>query len=732
MQTLWTRVAQTRTACRCSQCLPALQATSRRATVAATQRVPKYITSSTLWYSGVFAVAATYDASRKMRRREEWERVIAEAQDELEVVEATIEQNTRAEIVEETVEKNIEDQQNDIVKSTATSETTNETTNDPKLSYDGDVLDISRELERHLDTTISTIPARINGENANKPILLDQVPFKPFHMAPQSIYADALQKQRLATKCWSGKKLELVEMCMDLLQLKAFAEINERGLLADAKACVPDEYARFFALDRLKLAGMYNVCVSDLKRLKNSRWDEYAAYSRSYNGTPLCRYEQDAAGDHLATTRELNHSLRQLFKRHNSSEPDDDAPLSTAELLAKVWYNVHVSPAPPNIDTFNILILGFARAREPAQARNVISALHLCHVRPNEVTLSAILRFFTATRDARAFSLWFGYVRGWYDGLSLARPDVVVNRAARDRLVDFRPPGAALGKVVQLPTPTPMVFGAIVRGVLHFDGFAAAWDTCRGMRPEGWQLNMSGWAPLLKDCARRADATAGFAIWDEILRLRRRSRRRGQGRKVQWTTDPIHLDTYTSMLRLCAKCDRRDLFEQVLAQAGAEHEIGPEPLAELIKTAMREDVEFRYSKRMEAEDEVLAGAAAAAVYGDAETRAYTFEQNDSLGASLPTADYAADEARAIIRDARFSSLPSLERTSMEQTSEHRSSNISAPTHRTVPSRPITDELSADSGPSDSAETVNTSHMPPFRKRVVYTEPLLEKPSIWIW
>ena len=86
MQTLWSRIAQSGaagSACKCPQCLTFAGGLTRRVGAGASRRTPKYLTSSTLWYSGIFAAAATLDAGAKVRRREKWDRAIAEVRQEL-------------------------------------------------------------------------------------------------------------------------------------------------------------------------------------------------------------------------------------------------------------------------------------------------------------------------------------------------------------------------------------------------------------------------------------------------------------------------------------------------------------------------------------------------------------------------------------------------------------------------------------------------------------------------
>jgi hypothetical protein len=374
---------------------------------------------------------------------------------------------------------------------------------------------------------------------------------------------------------------------VDLLQLKAFANLRERGWQNRAAASIPPEYGQYFLMDSSELWNMYENKVGDIKRLRQVQSDEMAGFARSQGDQPLCDYTQDGEGEHLDATAELNHCLQELFKHRLKGE------LHAAELTAKVYYNLSISPAPPNIDTFNALLLGFSRARQPEQVRDVISAIHLAHIRHNEVTLATILRFFTATDDSGNFWQWFARIRGWYGGLVTARPDVVINQAGSDRLIDHRN-GSRMGRILQLPTPTPMVFGAIIRGVLKFDGFAAALELCETMGKEGWRLSMSGLAPLLKDCAARKDFPAGLAIWEQIQERRTARMRRTSLRNPRL----IQIDTYTTMLRLCSRCGQQELFAQILDQASHEHEISYADLTILVK-ALNDPAVFNYADGVE-------------------------------------------------------------------------------------------------------------------------------------
>jgi len=132
----------------------------------------------------------------------------------------------------------------------------------------------------------------------------------------------------------------------------------------------------------------------------------------------------------------------------------------------------------------------------------------------------------------------------------------------------------AFRRVIQLPYPTPMVFGALIKGVLKFSGFEAALRVCQGMAHEGWGLCMSGLNPLLLDCVARRDWTSGLAVWNQVKALKDKERRRSK------VPGRIPLSNFATMLQLCTRCRQKDAFEEVMEEASMVY---PEALQALLR-----------------------------------------------------------------------------------------------------------------------------------------------------
>ena len=551
MQILWSRVAQTRGTCHCPQCLQcAAPGVSRRATASATRQAPRFLTSSTLMYSGIFAAAATFDAGAKKQRREQWDQAIAGLKQELGQGTADA-QGLGASV-----------QPKDHDGSVATEDGVD-------VSSDGADVDVDLFDDVAPQRRTSQWPANTGPE-----LVVRNLP-------PQSIYAKSISRERAEKQRWVWRKLERVMLSMDMLQVEMFYRIHEQsqcndGWLETLKEAVPEEYLR--QIDKLK--ARWKTALRAKRDACHQLWltsdDCQDDYSRPETDVRLCDYNQDDLGNFRYTTRELNTSLQYLFREHARQK------LSTPFLLAKVAYNLHICNTPPDLHTYNTLLLGLSRAEEPKLVDGIIRSLRGTRVRPNEVTNTAILDHYRTVGDKDGFMKWCALLRGKKGGLALARSDINITEAGRSRLIfDEEYPN----RIIQLPYPTPNVFGALIKGVLEFGSFDTALGLCESMGHEGWGLCMGGLTPLLKDCADRGDWGSGLAVWRQIEALRvksgREAVRRGEVEKIGYTT-------YATMIRLCARCKKENFFDDVWRRAVSDHPRAATRIAEYVKKADRE------------------------------------------------------------------------------------------------------------------------------------------------
>ncbi|KJX97830.1 hypothetical protein TI39_contig457g00017 [Zymoseptoria brevis] len=536
MQTLWTRVAQVRGSCHCPQCVSSAHAVSRRAAGTAIRRAPRFWTTSTVWYSGIFAVAATLDLGIKQQRREQWNQAIAEVKQELGQV--------------DDADKEFQE------------------------AMDKDIV-ANQEMRENFDSTafrqampewpVSTGQERYDG-----------------NLPPQSIYASDERKRKAMLLRWVPRKLERVQLSIDTLQLEFFAELHRRGWHEAAAKAVPNSYSEVM----LQPSGMIDIALqkkhTDLYRIMKMKGQyslrdgeamngesadlEFQTWNRSEKDVPLCKYRQDDEGEFHRTTYDLNRCLEELFNCGRRRE------LSQPAVLAKIYHNLHLSSAPPNVDTFNTMIVGLSDIGTKRLVEDCINAFRCTQIRTNEVSLAAILNYYSVTDNAEQFHHWLLLMRGQFGGLHTATPHINITPVSQGRLRREN------GRVIQLPSPTPMVFNALVRGVIKFSGFEAAVKICAAMKEEGWGLSMSGLQPLLKDCSERKDWAAGLRVWTAILALKAKATRQKDERG--WKTQVVDLPTFASMLNLCSRCGQRTAFEEVMQQAIRAH---PKYLTQLVQ-----------------------------------------------------------------------------------------------------------------------------------------------------
>nr|POE51767.1 hypothetical protein CFP56_25974 [Quercus suber] len=516
MQTIWNRIVLKSGFCGCPQCVQSVQAVSRRATTTATRR-PRYPTSSTLWYSGVFAAAATYDASVKKQRREQWDAAIADVKEEL-------------------------SQSADCLPNPSEEQPTAQCS--PLSATVTDVVDLFEDVEP-LNRTPHW-PVNTGSEYIRR------------HLPPESLYASDEFKRRADDARWVPKKMERAHLSMDILQLVMWREVRKMKGYTLASSELPDSYQQLMPKSYKSADEALQSKLAHLDYLRTI--EGLDGYARDQYDVALCSYEQDEHGSYHDEARQLNHTLRSLFIAHQRKH------ITMESLLAQVAYNIHKSTAPPNLSTYNTLLLGFESADHRTVVGAVVASLRDVGARPNEITHACILRHYVATNNAYNFSEWVARMRGRNGGVTLARPDIKITDASRGRLIrqEENP-----DKIMQLPYPTPRVFAAIVEGTLKFAGFDTALKICEGMGEDGWGLCMSGMTPLLRDRADEKDWDSGWAVWREIETLNARAS--SHNTHLVSNDEVIGLNTFAAMLRLCSQCDRKGMFDQIWRVAIRTH-----------------------------------------------------------------------------------------------------------------------------------------------------------------
>ncbi|KAF2208959.1 hypothetical protein CERZMDRAFT_107315 [Cercospora zeae-maydis SCOH1-5] len=578
MLSLLSRTARTRGSCHCPQCLHSVRETAKQAGTGGSVLRPQYWTSSTLWYSGIFAAAATYDAGAKIQRRQQWKDAIDEVKKELghAASHAENEQDKYREVDpdEQPGRVPLRHDGSDARQMRAGNAVDSKAT----LSASTEMAeDFDSDLARNLDSSSSRIYVPPWPTTTGDPPVRH-------HMPPQSIYTYRFRKQTAEASSWVSKKLLRVELSMDMLQLKFFLWLHKHQLIEHAARTVPDPYAAMMQQHPASLERAFYRKKADFDRLLHTHNDESGVFhfSRSPGDVSLCQYVQDLHGRHREAQHELQREIDALLSAGardcGATSPDEEC-----HRLTKVFCRLSMSAVPPNIDVFNTLIHRLRKSGRTTLTDNIISAVLNSKLRPNEVTLASILSHYTDTNNAQRFSDWVLLIRGERGGLMEAAPWLVrapwfgKSNADLGRIVEREDKP---GRLIQLPYPNPLVFNAVVKGVLHFGGFGHALEICKAMIDQGWGLDIRGFGMLLNDCAVRSDWDSGLAIWNQILGLQKKSARRVDGLKPK---EIIMAPLFADMLRLCRRCDKRQAFVDVWDQAKKTHPTAVRHITEMIK-----------------------------------------------------------------------------------------------------------------------------------------------------
>ncbi|KAL6702612.1 hypothetical protein ACN47E_001312 [Coniothyrium glycines] len=277
----------------------------------------------------------------------------------------------------------------------------------------------------------------------------------------------------------------------------------------------------------------------------DTAYEDRCVTLRCLDRSTVPQYFQDVDGDYHAIEHRLNKGIiKQILRRTQTNNDRGEA-----FAIARICYNLFVSTAPLSLATFNSLLSGFRKWRRPKLVDYVIAALDVHKIRPNEVTCCVILDHYTSTARPNRFSEFVARMRGVDDALMLAEPSITINEASSGRLVRVEST-----KVLQKVHPTPMVFSALIRGVLRFAGFDRAMDIYYEMKVDGWGLDVQGLTSLLRHCVHRADWEGGLYLWEEI-----------NGIKVKSRVSEMAL-AYQHMLSLCSITGNTTAFNQVLTE----------------------------------------------------------------------------------------------------------------------------------------------------------------------
>lgn len=571
---------------------------------------PGYPISSTYWLSGIFAVAATFDAGQKIRRREQWETAIAEKKRELHqnsTAEDPAEHEAKVENLQETkttyvpscveaneglqLEGEIQDSRRqshldqfggiperskrrvlryvncDLERSQA-SNVSGQAENEDAINRDRHTVDdpafrtmFLEELKSPQHHAALVNPATtLLDQTADR----EQMPMTAggslkYHLlAPESIYLTRAHNPR---ERMSPKKEEIRDLATGLLQLTILRQLQHVMDLLDMSS-LPDDLQQLLKTDPRSLTTENRNMYRALKRAWKAPAD-LEGYGRGPSLVNLGHrqsrngFVQDATAMNQQLYSNFLEGRKELQENSLVSgwrNPEDDVP-TVLKMLVRTVHILNTSPTPPDLRTYNILIAGFSDHNLKTLTHQTITTLKRCNLRPNETTVATILQHYLKYGDQVRFDRWVELLNGSHGGLALA-PYTSIDKAPHKELLKVKP--SAKEKIIQLQLLNPKVLAAMVAGTLHYHGIEAALEECSARDEQEMCMSMDAFGPLLRDCADRGDTKLATKLWSRVCDLElkaKHSERMVEARRPE----PLPKHVFAAMLDLytAAKDEKR-------------------------------------------------------------------------------------------------------------------------------------------------------------------------------
>ncbi|QDS74476.1 hypothetical protein FKW77_006736 [Venturia effusa] len=506
-------------------------------------------TSSTFLYSAIFAAATVTDGYFKRQRRAHWDDAISKAHAQLEASQRAIQDHS----------KNLRSEPHDIpwdeeakAKAAVKQDSADPTdptdatpSGGPYMDSHAYLMDFENVIKHGLEPGASRPPIPHTTEPNYTPSM-----WGAEYLAPQSLWSGETRRRKARLTLWTKKKIAKAEIGAAKLAVRLMLEIELADISIINLGLLPEavrEIARLSRPEQIQL-------LSDLT-LDSQATKTLAAWEDRRTGTAemkIPKYEHREDYSHYPIVDELNESILGLLRAFKRQE------LGFVALVVKIAHNLLVSSAPPDLQTVNLLLLGFHGLGDRAPLRYHVTdaVVEFClsvRVRPNELTCATILATYVERNQARNFAKFVGLMRAadGTRGLMLAKPGVIITEASQGRLVQH---DELEHKVFQAINPSALVFWQVIRGVLRFSGLQTAVEICKNFGKLAWGLDRTCLFELLRHCVKEEDWESGLWVWDQVDAFRRR-----------------HNNDIASilgmMLALCLKCNERTMFGIIFSAA---------------------------------------------------------------------------------------------------------------------------------------------------------------------
>ena len=586
MQTLWSRVAQVRRACNCPLCLPNTNAIARRATTATSLRAPRVGDVFTVSVSSLTAGIAFADSKKKDKRRNEWDKVIGEVRATVDATEIQQQSRLAALSNDAGLEPSDSTRLNGhsvsvegAVKRVRTwdvqgNEERNKVTRAPDHRKDTwlDVFDWAQDQQSLREASgfqdwkgvsLSLLQS-LSGKELSVLLANDWL-FRHFYGGPDCQRLVNGQYKRPVTP----KKLRTLEWSVACMVLRLLVRCSDNpwetweDSICPCKSLLRDLYE-----DRGALPRHISYIRERLRTLHADRRDR--SYYKKFESPQAPNYDDTTIEDYKQTT-EMNASLQEILKL---MDPKTDL----SDLMSKLCHILLASRTPPDIDTYNILLTRFCVLGRKDLVWVVRTSMLESHVRPNEVTHTALLRHFAATEKRRSFWEYLERMEGRQLGLAVERSKQIHHPMLKDRyLIVGR-------RAVEKVRMNGQVYESLIVGLIRYHDSQAAMHYYRRMISEGWETRVGIWIAILQDCCHRLDWTVGTAIMEQLEK----------------GNQEVNTLVFEWLLRLCQCCAQQKFFDHLLRN-GVRCGALPASMLALPDSAKTKDVAFliEYAKGLQ-------------------------------------------------------------------------------------------------------------------------------------
>jgi hypothetical protein len=466
MQSLWARAGQAHR-CGCRACSTAVGAVGKRATSAAGRRKATFAEIFTACYSSVFATAAVVDALRKDERRKELDRQLEEAKRELSELR---QRSSKGSAKTESADSDLSIHQMDALWKSL------------KEIY------INRPFMKEIDkpATIdkSELVAELTGDYYNA--------------------ADEPSLRALGQIDY--EKLEKAIMAEERNTRISFREsLTQAQLLRESQT-----------VEGLVQQLLYRAEILDNNATTSASFDE--ARGLAAKGYPKFSFRSIDPVKASRNTSTLNTHIRALV------ETED---LSWKEKIGRVCYNLLVSAHPPDMHTYNTLIVAFDKSGHHAFSDALVhSFFYRLKLKPTPSTFTAILNHYKLTNNHGQFLRTLACLAG-LDGQSGGK---VGRRHVQDVENWGMETWAANTKMrtrtgdwfwEHVPLNVPLV-ESVLNGLLHFKLFDEAASFFVSCMRSGVALSTRAVRQVFDECVAALDWRAAVRLVQGLSDSRKR------------------------------------------------------------------------------------------------------------------------------------------------------------------------------------------------------------------